>query len=367
MKRKGKIALGILVGVLIVFGAGGIWVYATFFAPAPAGPAITEDWVDAQLQDWAQTPSSRILFGTRLGSISYSNVMQTNTTMDVVDAEVNGSLDLNADVVRIDLDYDAFLQNNTAAIAKYDSAIQQIRASGKLVMIADSAAESYRTSRPSWANFVADWETRVAFLSARYKPDYYVVIKEPGWYYPMISYTDWVLAQVVTSATPWIQLADILAQIVKTNSPQTKVGVSVPADSLYHQKGSQTTMKDFFIGCAQLTDIDFLGFDIYDSNAFQDTQTFLQQYPKTGKESWILETWSDTTPDYNASRSPLDVSFLQLMYELAVRFNMTGMIPFYTNFFFSYEAVPTDTVGLITFYNGRTATFTGYQQIIANA
>jgi hypothetical protein len=366
MKRKGKICTVILMMFLVIFGLGSYWVYNRFLKPASGWTNLTESWVDKELQAWQPTQNSSIIFGNRLGAVSYSNVMQSYNDIGVIDAELNGSIQLGVKVVRIDLNYDPFLQNNTDAIGKYDHVIQQIKLNGMKVMIADSAAESYWNNKLSWNDFVTAIKSREAFLSARYLPDYYIVIKEPGWYYGMINYLDW--PQVTTSATDWIQLADSLAQIVKNNSIHTEVGVSVSADSLYHEKGSLTTQRDFLVGCSMLNDIDLLGYDIYTVLAFNDTQTFLHNYPTTGKENWILETWSGGDSEiFNVSRSTLDVKFMQLIYDFALKFNMTGIIPFYSSLFFSYETLPTNTKDLLEFYQNRTDCFREYHFIIQSA
>ncbi|HZW58485.1 MAG TPA: hypothetical protein VFF30_19510 [Nitrososphaerales archaeon] len=55
------------------------------------------------------------------------------------------------------------------------------------MIIADASSETYRNNPLPWAQFKEAWAERVQAIESLYHPDYYLIIKEPGWYIAMVS------------------------------------------------------------------------------------------------------------------------------------------------------------------------------------
>ncbi len=306
-------------------------------------------------------------FGVVFQAASYDNILLSYNTPQVENASLNMLLSTGASCVRIDIGYDAWLKNNSAAQTELSSLVNQIRSAGKCLIIADAAAESYRKGgQLPWSQFVTAWLQRVQILASTFHPDYYIVIKEPGWYAPMIS--DISTNPLVQNASEWVNLTESLASTVKSVSPNTKIGIAISADSL---STNPSLYVPFLRGVEQNAAISFIGFDIYTVTGFQNTQSFLTQYGAGGKAIWIAECWSgDGTQIFDSSRSNLDSSWILLVYYFGQMINASMIVPFYTNLFASYSLTgssPTQASQIISLYQQRTPVFYEFQSIIACA
>src|SRR5579875_3874336 len=87
----------------------------------------------------------------------------------------------------------------------------------------------------------------------------------------------------------WINLTQTLVSTVQSVSPNTKIGVSIAADSLSTNAALYTS---FLTGVSKISGLSFIGFDIYTESGFQNTQNFLTQNGNGGKDVWIAECWS---------------------------------------------------------------------------
>ena len=285
---------------------------------------------------------------------SYGNIKLYAQNYQAADAELQMLYDTNSSAIRIDLSYDAWIQNNATEIAAYDSFVSNIGAHGKTFVIADSAAEYYRIHKLSWSQFRAAWVQRVATLAARYHPAYYVVVKEPGWYFPMIS------GFPPLNSSDWINLTQQLITAVKNVSPNTQVGIAVPGN-MYHE--STRLDLNYLIAARNLAGLDFIGFDIYGPVGQNDTQTFLNTYGSGGKRVWIAETWGTSSSPYNQSRSSADVAWIKSIYAFGQQIHAQYVFPFYTNIFASYSQPPSNATQLVAYFQNRTPVFYAYKNI----
>ena len=340
---------------------------ATAGATTTVYTTANQAWADQQLVAWAPTSVQKINFGAVLQSISYSAIAQPSTTPQVVSADLSMVEQTGSPMIRVDLGYDAWLNNDAPTEQAADSYIHMVNSTGRLLVLADSSAEKYRSSPLSWTNFQAAWLQRVQTLAARYHPYAYIVVKESGWYYPMIS--DSKVNAAVYDPNVWGNLTAKLASAVKAASPSTLVGVAEAAYGLYNNSAYQGKVSfsvQFLQRAEKIPAVDFIGFDIYDPVGFQGTQTFLNTVGSGGKAVWIAEAWSqDCTCITDPSRSTLDQTWIQVLYYYALLNHVQVVIPFYTDIFASYGAPPTDSAGLVQFYQQRTPVFNEFEKIVS--
>jgi len=265
-----------------------------------------------------------------------------------------------ANCIRIDIGYAPWLQNNQTAINEMSSLVQTIRSDGECLVIADAGSESYRNGgQIPWAQFQIAWVQRVKTLAALYHPDYYIVIKEPGWYVPMVS--DARTNPSFQNASDWLNLTETLAETVLSVSPDTAVGVSIASASL----GSNPSLYiPYMMGISKLSGISFVGFDIYSVAGFSETRTYLNQYGNGGKSIWIAEAWSTTnSPPNTTVQKQLDASWIKVLYYFGEsQINASMIIPFYTNAFSQYTS--STSISSPSFFDSRQPVYYAYQSII---
>ena len=230
--------------------------------------------------------------------------------------------------IRVDLGFDAWLSNDQATIQKDISFINFIKSQGLTLVIADASAEQYRHSPLPWTQYKEAWINRVQTIAQLFQPSYYLVIKEPGWYVPMVS--DSRTNPQYQSSSDWLNLTSWLATTVMAVSPQTKIGVSVAANSLT----KQPTFYDAFLTNLPSL-VSFIGFDTYGTSDNTAMQVFLNHYGNQGRAIWNAETWSAPTPNTNEQTDPY---WLITQYEFDLSNHASEMMPFYTNDFVSYSS-----------------------------
>ncbi len=297
-------------------------------------------------------------FGAVLQTASYDNAMHNSPL--IISADLKMLASTGIDSIRVDLDYDPWLFNNQAEISQMNSTIQSVRSAGLKLIIADAAAESYRHGgQLPWDQFQSAWIKRVTTLASAYHPDYYIVIKEPGWYVDLVS--DSRTNPQFQSTSSWLALTNRLASAVLSVSPNTKVGISVAADSL----GSNPQMYvPYLQGVEKIPAISFIGFDIYSSSGMVSTAKFLSMLGSGGKSVWIAETWStDGSAVYDSSRAQTDATWIQEICNFAhSQINASMIIPFYTNDFSGYYS--DGSIPSPSFFNSREPAYFAYKSII---
>ena len=327
---------------------------------------ISPTWLSAKEVEWGTAPPLPFALSPTLGEASYDTVGLPETTVPVLDEELSMLEQTGAQAITIDLGYDAWMSNNQATIAKDDSVIDSIRSSGRLVVIKDASAERYRHHPLPWDEFAAAWVQRVTAIAARYHPDFYTVIKEPPWYAPMIaglSRSDRSSSadQQVSDVSTWTTLLAQLITAVKSVSPATRIGIAVDGNVYSSTPGDALDLK-LLTAAVTMPGLDFLGFDLYTASAFADTQQFLSQVGLGGKAVWINEAWSTTAAHASSpGQEQLDPQWAKVLLDFARTIHAQGVSPFFTDFFVSYQARPSTTQSLLSYYRGRTPVFWAFE------
>ena len=320
------------------------------------------DWPARQETAWASAVPLPLATAAVLMAASYGNPEQSGSSLAAIQADLALLRSAGAQVIRIDLNYQPWLENDTGRIAEMDQVVSSVRADGLGLMIADSASESYRHHALPWPVFADAWLQRVSAMAARYHPDYYEVVKEPGWYYPMIE--GYPLNPAIESVTAWTDLTQELISAVRAVSPHTQLGVAVAAASLYGRRASLSLA--YLERARQLPGLDFLGFDVYGVCDFENTLRFLQEQGTGGKQVWIPEAWSAAGSGvYEPAQSALDVLWANVLYEFLARIRARGVALFYTDVLAAYEAPPQNASALVAYYSGRTPVFYTIQNLTA--
>ena len=170
-------------------------------------------------------PPYPVGYGVTMTEASYDNINQHSFASLTADLAMLAST--HAQALRIDIGYDAWLNGNLTDQKEISSLIAAARQDGMKIIIADASAEYYRSHPLPWNQFEAAWVQRVTTLASLYHPDYYIVIKEPGWYPPMISgfYFD-----PGYSSGPWLSLLSQLVTAVRSEILQRLGGYVVGED-----------------------------------------------------------------------------------------------------------------------------------------
>ena len=298
-----------------------------------------------------------LTFGVMDPRISYG--LPSYNTQAVQDADLGMLLSTGASCIRTDIGYDPWLLNKASSIALVDNVVGQIRSAPRCLIIADAAAESYRAAPIPWDQFKTAWVQRAQTIAQRYQPDYYIVVKEPRWYIPMIS--DATTNPQVSDPGQWVALTQTLMSAVTAVSPKTSIGVSVDANTLTTKFGPEYV--SFLQGVTTLTGLSFIGFDVYSSSDQSAAQGYLSQYGSGGKGIWVSEAWSASGPSiYNPSNAQSDATWMNSVYQFAVGINAEFLIPFFTDLFASYTW-DTSTSDIVANYNTRQPVFYAYQSI----
>ena len=360
--RKRILLLSILVLVLILGSSAYLLLQGRLGSGGNGG--ITDAWLSQELSAWRPAQNGTVGFALFDSRSSYG--MPASSTLEVQEADLNMLLAAGPSCIRIDIGYGPWLSGNSTTIGGIDTIVSLVRAAGKCLIIADASSESYRGlgNQLPWDQFKAAWVQRVQTLAQRYHPDYYIVIKEPGWYAPMVS--DARTNPLFRDPNDWLSLTKQLAGAVLSVSPQTKVGISVDAG------GSMTNQKSYYDaylqGCEAIPSISFIGFDIYSVAGFSNTQNFLSAFGSGGKSIWIAEAWSGTggagtaNTVYDPSRSQLDVRWMLALYYFALQIHASVVAPFFTNIFASYTW-SSDPQDLVNTYSQRTPVFYEFQDL----
>lgn len=229
-----------------------------------------------------------------------------------------------AGVIRIDMDYEAWMTNNQDNIKRHDEIIKQIKSDGKLLMLADRGAISFKKNKVSWDYFREQHLKHTRIFLEKYKPDYYIVVKEPIWYYKFYS-------MISTDTTPemWRDLASEACAIVKEVSPKTKCAVAVYA--------SGEREKEFFALAADIANLDIMGVDVYDDKDIQATTNNLISLVPENKELWMLESWNGGASSYlQPWKENDDANWIKKSVYFSQKNNFSGYIAYYPLHFSSY-------------------------------
>jgi len=343
--------------VLLMFvTSGAAPLFQSAYGQAPSGS-------DQLAVGQAAAQSASTNFGVVFARASYGGPETSYNTVAVENADLNMLLSTNVRCIRIDLGYAPWLQNNQTAINEMTGLVQSIRAAGKCLIIADAASETYRKGgQLTWSQFLAAWAPRVSTLAALYHPDYYIVIKEPGWYVPFVS--DATTNPQFQSVSVWLSLTQNLTNAVLASSPSTVVGVAIAANSLTQANGK--FFSDYLNQVQAIQGVSFIGFDVYGQSDQTATQNYLAQNPPT-KAVWIPEAWSTADGAPLGGSPSQDAQWIQSTYNFVQSIHAAFFIPFYTDDFASYSLVgsgaPTNTAEILSLYQQRTPIFSALQTL----
>ena len=338
---------------ILIVGLIGIHFFTAYrTSRTPVSFSYSED-----LTAWKPTSFYPMQFGTVLTTASYDNL--EHNSISVIDANLNMLITTGAKAVRIDLGYDAWLLNNQTAINEMTTIVSAIKNDGLQLIIADASAETYRHNPLPWSQFQSAWIQRVSTLAKLYQPNYYIAVKEPGWYVGMVS--DARTNPAFQSVASWTNLTDSLAAAVHSVSPETQVGIAISATSL----DSQPTFYVPYLNAAdQITGIAFLGFDIYTPSAFNATSDYVHTSSPV-KPLWVAEAWSAPSPPTNPAMANSDAVWIDALYYFAQsQIHASIVIPFYDLAFAQYAKLSGSVVPSVSFFNSRTPVFYEYRRII---
>ena len=305
---------------------------AALYVSQPKESTLEElhQYLQRQLAAWRPANWSSMNFCVQDTRVSYDNPSQSQNTIAVLQAELDFLLSLNPTSVRMDIGYDAFAQGDAAVIGNVSAIVDAVRSAGKPVIFADASREAYRSSPVPWATFQTDWIARVTDLATRFQPDYYLVIKEPGWYIGMIS--DIQTNPVAQDPQSWLTLLGELQAAVKAASPSTRTGISTTGKSVSPTNSNNAFYNVLMRGAAALSTTDVLAFDCYGSGDIDGTQAFVNANPSTGKQLWLAETWSDVNGGGSGSLQQLvDSEWVAAIYDFCLRIGADMMNPFFTD------------------------------------
>lgn len=250
------------------------------------------------------------------------------------------------DIIRIDINYEAWMTNDLDNIKRHDNIIKQIRNDGKKLMLADRGATSFTKNKVTWEYFKQQHLKHTRIFMKRYKPDYYVVVKEPIWYTdfdPMI-YTD-------TTPAMWYELALEACNIVEEINPETKCAVAV------YPSGQQE--KEFFALSANISNLDIMGVDCYSESDLMIVKNDLMPLVPKNIEIWMLESWNGGGSSYlQPWKKEEDAEWIKKSIYYSQINNFNGYIIYYPLHFSSY----TKLRGID--WSQRTPAFYIYQEVI---
>ena len=190
---------------------------------------------------------------------------------DVLVKAVDAFKEAGVDRVDINPGQYPWTDGDAAVIAKYDAAVGRIRKLGLKLSLNPFYSATYHPV----ASF-AEWQKRAlalyADLAARYKPDNFVVLHEPG---TMAAR----MGQDVTVAE-WTGFVRALSLKVKEKSPGTRVGAGGLASD-------QTAIEAFI----KMAAVEFITLDIYATADLPVCNAIIQKANAAGKPVYIGETW----------------------------------------------------------------------------
>jgi hypothetical protein len=313
--------------------------------PSDTSSGITGAYLAQQDGTWRPGTASPIGFLVTLTDAGCDNIQTGGFA--AAQAQLAMLLETGASCVRIDVGYDAWLNNQQDIQSDLASLISQIRGAGKCLIIADASAEFYRKNPLTWVQFQQAWVQRVQTLYGLYAPEFYILVKEPGWYVPMIS--DAQTNPQFQDVTTWVSLV----QNLEAAAPQSKDGVTIEGGI---PSSRQPAFVSFLRSVAALGGTDFIGFDQYAAND-QALDIALIAQVQTTKHIWIAEAWSTTAPSvaFDPGRASLDATWMRVEYDYAQYVHAGNVIPFYDGAFASYSQPPD--------YTKRTPVFSVFQQL----
>lgn len=312
-------AIGIV--LIVMVAAAGFFLYQRPHTASSTSTVSSSSLYTPNL-GYTATSSGPMLFAGNDQSISYGTPSSTNFATQQSDLTMLYSLGVTC--IRTDIGFGPWLTNDINTQQLVIQTMQAIKSNGHCLILADASSETYRHGgQLAWSQFKTAWYQRASTLAGLFHPDYYIVVKEPGWYAAMVS--DASTNPQFQSVSDWLNLTQGLTNLVHTVSPTTIVGVSIAADSL---NGANGPFYAQYLNQVQGS-VAFIGFDIYTGTGQTSTQNYLaQNHPS--KPVWVAEDWPTPTPSGIASNDALG---LKGQFLFAQQIGAAAFIPFYTDQF----------------------------------
>lgn len=282
-------------------------------------------WLNQKLVEWKPIAYHPMKFGALFPPLSYGGDLYQSDTK-FVDQYISMMKDLNLDLMRTDLYYDAWLNNDAKHIKTTGEAISRIKDNGYKLMIVNIGAKEYEKKPVSWATYKRSTLEIMRNFTKEYGPDYYIVAAEPVTYSRGGNHAQ---TSEPVSADQWVDFTDEACKLIKSINSETKVAIeTTPFEKEYFEKATK-------LGC-----LDIAGITVYDAGGLERNETaeLLALVKKEGKEAWILETWLDWRPSVGKSwKKELDAKWINVSVDYAQNNNLDGYVTFFTRHFFSYS------------------------------
>lgn len=285
----------------------------------------TDAWLNQKLVEWKPSTYHPMKFGTLFPPLSYTGEMYQDDTK-FSDNYLSALKDLNLDLLRIDLYYDAWLNNDAKHIRTTGEIISHIKNNGYKLMIVNIGAKQYEKNPVPWAVYQKSTLNIIGNFTKEYKPDYYEVVDEPVTFSKGGNHAQ---TTEPVSADEWINFTEEACNLVKSINPRTKVAV-----------GTTPFEEEYFRKMIKLDCVDIVGINVYDSYGLEKSKMteLIALAKKEGKETWILETWLDWQPSTGKPwKAQLDAKWINATVYYAQNNGMSGYMPFFTRHFFSYS------------------------------
>ena len=240
-------------------------------------------------------------FSAYINYPSYEYIYKHST--DEIINQVSTVSKTEVDMIRIDILYDMFLNNNTETMQKLDRAVEEIRKQNKEVYIAIYGEKESFTGDPDsetwnghfgsmeWPLWRQTYLDQVKTIMIRYNPEYVNLLGEaPSWMQAQIS-------ELVT-VDQWIDLTEEAVSLVKLLNPSTYVVVDT---ALPHPFNNHANIRWYKQLVARDNEIDAFGLDIYGLLGFQyyeDNENLLHVAKEYKRDIWIGQTWNDIDGKY---------------------------------------------------------------------
>lgn len=314
-------------------------------------------WFEDRQQDWQPAAYRAMTFGGCTSSFIGSSYTQSlagpgdsiqsfPAAVEIVKAirEAGGV------VIRIGASDDAWQLNDTEDIRLSDALVEAVRGLGGKLMLADNQHPEHLRYYPvSWEEFKGIHLRRIAFLTQRYRPDYYNVVTEVSSYHKAGVKGHFDVGE-------WVRQTEQAVDLVKQINPQTKTSVSIVPEERNDERFFQEVLK--------LKNLDIVGFDIYFRDQFQAAERLLATaHPhRFGKQLWITETWNGLAfPWARPSKAKEDAKWIRTAFLFAQKNNLDGFLPWPFGYFnVYYEPWSQREVD----YSGRTLAFQAYKEVI---
>ncbi len=281
-------------------------------------------WLEDQLDAWTDEAAAAGVDSLELGAnanvtlgYSFTTVEEDdNSRLDVRLAELEAALASGVEIVRMSASGDLLLEveeprlftidedasadeqaeqaeENAARIARQrayeDEYLSRLEESGAALYLSDSQYSPYLLvwandeDAIEWDAFTALHADRVRHYAAEFQPARYGIVTEPSAYE---QFSGLAGGKDEIKLERWLAHTEDLIEIVREESPDTLIGVTVALQSDFD--------LDYYERALELDGIDFISFRIFQPGALTRLEEELEErgHPADfDKELWLSETW----------------------------------------------------------------------------